>query len=207
MGSVREAEQAARAGAAGIGLVRTELLFLGRTTPPGEREQASLYRRIAATMEGRPVVFRTLDIGGDKPADYQAAEAEANPALGVRGLRLGLRHPELLGTQLAALVDATAGGTLRVLFPMVAVPEELEAARDVLDRVVDRARGRGSAPVAVLVGIMVEVPSAAIVVRSPPLSTSSASARTISSSTRLPPTGSAPRSPTWHHRTSRRSCG
>jgi phosphoenolpyruvate-protein phosphotransferase len=162
VGSLREAEQAARAGAAGIGLVRTELLFLGRTTPPGEPEQAALYRRISATMEGRPVVFRTLDIGGDKPAAYQASEAEANPALGIRGLRLGLRRPELLETQLAALVDAAAGGTLRVLFPMVAVPEELEAAREVLDGVVARARTRGSAPVAVLVGVMVEVPSAAI---------------------------------------------
>jgi phosphoenolpyruvate-protein phosphotransferase len=162
VGSVREAEEAARAGAAGIGLVRTELLFLGRSTPPGEREQASVYRRILATMEGRPVVFRTLDIGGDKPAAYQAGETEANPALGIRGLRLGLRHHELLETQLAALVEAAAGGTLRVLFPMVAVPEELEAAREVLDRVIARARARGSAPATVLVGIMVEVPSAAI---------------------------------------------
>ncbi len=162
VGSVREAEEAAQAGAAGIGLVRTELLFLGRSTPPGEREQASVYRRILATMEGRPVVFRTLDIGGDKPAAYQASETEANPALGIRGLRLGLRHHELLETQLAALVEAAAGGTLRVLFPMVAVPEELEAAREVLDRVIARARERGSAPATVLVGIMVEVPSAAI---------------------------------------------
>jgi phosphoenolpyruvate-protein kinase (PTS system EI component) len=162
VGSVREAEQAARAGAAGIGLVRTELLFLGRSTPPGEREQATVYRRILATMEGRPVVFRTLDIGGDKPAAYQAAEAETNPALGIRGLRLGLRSPELLETQLAALVEAAAGDTLRVLFPMVAVPEELEAAREVLDRVMARARARGAAPIAVLVGIMIEVPSAAI---------------------------------------------
>jgi multiphosphoryl transfer protein len=162
VGSVREAEEAARAGAAGIGLVRTELLFLGRSTPPGEREQASVYRRILAAIAGRPVVFRTLDIGGDKPAAYQATETEANPALGVRGLRLGLRRHELLETQLTALVEAAAGGTLRVLFPMVAVPDELEAAREVLDRVVARARARGSAPAAVLVGIMVEVPSAAI---------------------------------------------
>jgi phosphoenolpyruvate-protein phosphotransferase len=162
VGSVREAEEAARAGAAGIGLVRTELLFLGRSTPPGEREQASVYRRILAAMDGRPVVFRTLDIGGDKPAAYQATETEANPALGIRGLRLGLRRHELLETQLAALVEAAASSTLRVLFPMVAVPEELEAAREVLDGVVARARARGSAPAAVLVGIMVEVPSAAI---------------------------------------------
>jgi phosphoenolpyruvate-protein phosphotransferase len=162
VGSVREAEEAARAGAAGIGLVRTELLFLGRSTPPGEREQASVYRRILAAMDGRSVVFRTLDIGGDKPAAYQATMTEANPALGVRGLRLGLRRHELLETQLTALVESAAGGTLRVLFPMVAVPEELQAAREVLDRVVARARARGTAPAAVLVGIMVEVPSAAI---------------------------------------------
>jgi phosphoenolpyruvate-protein phosphotransferase len=162
VGSLREAEQAARAGAAGIGLVRTELLFLGRSTPPGEREQASVYRRILLTMDGRPVVFRTLDIGGDKPAAYQAADVESNPALGVRGLRLGLRRPDLLETQLTALVEAAAGDTLRVLFPMVSAPDELEAARTVLDRVVTRARARGSGPQAVLVGIMVEVPSAAI---------------------------------------------
>jgi phosphoenolpyruvate-protein phosphotransferase len=162
VGSVREAEQAARAGAAGIGLVRTELLFLGRSTPPGDREQATVYRRILATMEGRPVVFRTLDIGGDKPATYQAADAETNPALGVRGLRMGLRRLDLLEGQLTALVEAAGGDTLRVLFPMVSVPDELEAAREVLDRVVARARARGSAPRVVLVGIMVEVPSAAI---------------------------------------------
>jgi len=146
----------------GPALGRTELLFLGRSTPPGEREQASVYRRIMATMHGRPVVFRTLDIGGDKPAAYQAADVESNPALGVRGLRLGLRRPDLLEAQLTALVEAAAGTTLRVLFPMVSVPDELEAAREVLDRVVARARARGSAPSAVLVGIMIEVPSAAI---------------------------------------------
>src|SRR5262245_35979349 len=95
VGSVREAEAAAAAGADGIGLVRTELLFLGRSVPPGLEEQRSLYRRIADAMAGRRVVFRTLDIGGDKPAPYLATEPEMNPALGVRGIRMSLARPEL----------------------------------------------------------------------------------------------------------------
>ena len=88
--SVREAEAAAAAGADGIGLVRTELLFLGRSVAPGLEEQRAVYRRIARAIDGRSVVFRTLDIGGDKPASWLAGEPEMNPALGVRGLRLGL---------------------------------------------------------------------------------------------------------------------
>jgi phosphoenolpyruvate-protein phosphotransferase len=163
VGSLREAEQAARADAAGIGLVRTELLFLGRTTPPGVGEQARLYRGIAATMQGRPVVFRTLDIGGDKPAAYRSTDAEANPALGVRGLRLGLRQPELLDDQLTALVDAAGADSLRVLFPMVSTIEELESGREALEAVIARRQSEGrSTPSTVLVGIMVEIPSAAI---------------------------------------------
>jgi phosphoenolpyruvate synthase/pyruvate phosphate dikinase len=82
VGSVAEAEQAASAGADGIGLVRTELIFLGRTIAPGLNEQRAVYRRILDAMGGRPVVFRTLDIGGDKPAGFEPSEREANPALG-----------------------------------------------------------------------------------------------------------------------------
>ena len=106
VGSVREAEAAAAAVADGIGLVRTELLFLGRSVPPGLDEQRSVYRRIAEALPGRRVVFRTLDIGGDKPAPYLATEPEMNPALGVRGIRASLAHPELFETQLRALLEA-----------------------------------------------------------------------------------------------------
>ena len=163
VGSVREAEAAAAAGAMGIGLVRTELLFLGRSVPPGLEEQRALYRRIAAALPGRPVVFRTLDIGGDKPASYLPAEPEMNPALGVRGLRLGLSRPELFETQLRALLEADPGSPLRLLLPMVASVEEVAAARRAIDAAAAASR-RAGAEVArdVRLGIMVEVPSAAI---------------------------------------------
>ena len=93
-------------------------------------------------MAGRPVVFRTLDIGGDKPASWQSGSAEANPALGVRGVRLGQREPALLDDQLQALVAAAGDGELRVMLPMVATREELDAVRVRLDAIVRAARSR-----------------------------------------------------------------
>jgi multiphosphoryl transfer protein len=163
VGSVREAAAAAAAGAEGIGLVRTELLFLGRSSPPGLEEQRALYRRIAATMPGRPVVFRTLDIGGDKPASYLPAEIEMNPALGVRGIRLALSRPELMETQLRALLEADPAVPLRLLLPMVAAVEEVAAARRAIASASVASR-RDGAEVAddVRLGIMIEIPSAAI---------------------------------------------
>ena len=175
VGSIREAERAAEAGADGVGLVRTELLFLGRAVAPGLAEQRATYRRIAEAMAGRPVVFRTLDIGGDKPAAYasvgDAASGdggvgggpEANPALGVRGLRLGLVRPQLLETQLRALLESTPGDTLRVLLPMVATLDEVRRARLALDGAAEAARADGvDIATDVRVGIMIEVPAAAI---------------------------------------------
>ena len=162
-GSVREVEQAAGAGAQGIGLLRTELLFLGRTISPGLDEQRALYRRIQAAMPDGPVIFRTLDVGGDKPAAYRPASAEANPALGVRGLRLGLRHPQLLETQLRALLESTPDRPLHVMFPMVATLEEIRDARAALERAAQASRSEGFAIASeVRVGIMVEIPAAAL---------------------------------------------
>ena len=158
-----EAEAALRAGAEGIGLVRTELLFLGRSTPPSVGEQRATYARILEVMDDRPVVFRTLDVGGDKPAEWQSATGEANPALGVRGLRLGLRRPDLLDDQFAALLEAAAGRELRVMLPMVSTREEVEAARTRLEVVRARLVGEGTAVAeSVQLGVMIEVPSAAI---------------------------------------------
>ncbi|HSL33237.1 MAG TPA: phosphoenolpyruvate--protein phosphotransferase [Candidatus Limnocylindrales bacterium] len=161
--SVREAEAAAEAGADGIGLVRTELLFLGRSSPPGLEEQRSLYRRIARAMAGRPVVFRTLDIGGDKPASYLPGEGEMNPALGVRGLRQSLAMPELFETQLRAFLEAEPDLPLRMMLPMVATVEEVEAARRAIERAAAASRAAGN-PVSpeVHLGIMVEIPSVAV---------------------------------------------
>jgi phosphoenolpyruvate-protein phosphotransferase len=161
--SALEAEAAVRAGAEGIGLVRTELLFLGRSTPPSVGEQRSTYARILEVMGDRPVVFRTLDVGGDKPAEWQSAGAEANPALGVRGLRLGLRRPDLLGDQFAALLQAAAGRELRVMLPMVATREEIDQAREQLEAVRRRLASEGLAAAStVQLGVMIEVPSAAV---------------------------------------------
>jgi phosphoenolpyruvate-protein phosphotransferase len=162
-GSVREVEQAAAAGAHGIGLLRTELLFLGRSVPPGLDEQRALYRRIRAAMPRGSVVYRTLDVGGDKPAGYGPALREANPALGVRGVRLGLRHPELLEIQLRALLESTPERALHVMFPMVATLEEVLAARTALERAASASRSAGqSVAHEVHVGIMIEVPAAAL---------------------------------------------
>lgn len=163
VGSVREAEAATAAGAQGIGLVRTELLFLGRSAPPGLDEQRALYRRIAAALSGRPVVFRTLDIGGDKPAPYLPADPEMNPALGVRGLRLSLNRPDLFETQLRALLEADPDSPLRLLLPMVATVDEVAAARRAIDVAAAASRRAGAAVSGdVRLGIMIEIPSAAI---------------------------------------------
>src|SRR6266542_2579922 len=162
-GSVREVEQAAAAGAYGIGLLRTELLFLGRSVPPGLDEQRALYRRIREAMPRGTVVYRTLDVGGDKPAGYGPALREANPALGVRGVRLGLRHPELLEIQLRALLESTPELALHVMFPMVATLEEVLAARTALERAASASLSAGqSVAREVHLGIMIEVPAAAL---------------------------------------------
>ena len=159
VGSAAEARQAAAAGAEGIGLLRTEFLFLDRTGPPSEDEQRAVYAEVAAALGGQPVIVRTLDVGGDKPLAYLPMAPEANPFLGVRGLRLCLARPELLRQQLRAVVRAAAGGAgrLRIMFPMVADVAELRAARDVLNEITSQLSGP-----ALEVGIMVEIPAAAL---------------------------------------------
>ena len=158
-----EAAAAALAEADGIGLVRTELLFLGRHTPPTVDEQRATYAHIRAKFGDRPIVFRTLDVGGDKPASWQHGPAEANPALGVRGVRLGQRQPDLLDDQLRAFVEAASDGELRVMVPMVATREELDAVRSRLDAVVAAvSTATGVRPRAIRLGVMIEVPAAAV---------------------------------------------
>jgi phosphoenolpyruvate-protein phosphotransferase len=164
VGSIAEAELAARLGADAVGLVRTELLFLGRTVAPGLAEQRAVYRRIADAMGDRPVTFRTLDVGGDKPAGFEPTGVEANPALGVRGLRLGLRRDALFETQVRAILEASPDRPARILLPMVSSLEELRAARIAIERSADRARADGAAISAVVrIGVMVEVPALALV--------------------------------------------
>jgi phosphoenolpyruvate-protein phosphotransferase len=167
VGSVTDAAEAVKNGAEGIGLLRTEFLFLERPTPPSEAEQVQAYSRIFETIGGsRPLVVRTLDIGGDKPARYLEMPKESNPFLGVRGIRLSLRYPEVFEGQLRALLIAGCGYDLRIMFPMVASVEEVEAAREAVERCQAALRAEGRAHCEKpQVGIMVEVPSAAVMAR------------------------------------------
>jgi phosphoenolpyruvate-protein phosphotransferase/dihydroxyacetone kinase phosphotransfer subunit len=160
VGSVADARAAATAGADLVGLVRTEFLFLGRDRPPDVAEQEAVYRAIAAEIPGRRITFRTLDVGGDKPLRYLPQPTEANPFLGVRGLRLSLRHPDLLADQLLAIVRVAHDVPVSVMFPMVSTVDELRRARVVLSEAITRA-GRGE-PAGLQIGIMVEVPAAAL---------------------------------------------
>jgi phosphocarrier protein FPr len=157
VGSAAEARQAAAAGAEGVGLLRSEFLFLDRAAPPTEEEQRAAYAAVASALGGRAVIIRTLDVGGDKPLAYLPMPPEANPFLGVRGLRLCLARPELLRAQLRAIVRAAGAGKLRIMFPMVADVLELRAARAILSEVTAEVGGP-----ALEVGIMVEIPAAAL---------------------------------------------
>ncbi|MBE3565413.1 MAG: phosphoenolpyruvate--protein phosphotransferase [Thermogemmatispora sp.] len=150
-------------GAEGIGLLRTEFLFLDRQQAPSEEEQREIYRALIEAVHPAPVVFRTFDIGGDKPAPYLSIPREANPFLGVRGIRLGLKHLPLLRTQLRALLRAGAGQELRILFPMVSSYEEVETLRRLVHEVEEELRQQGQALAErVELGIMIEVPAAAL---------------------------------------------
>jgi phosphocarrier protein FPr len=163
LGSPDEAPVAVDAGADAVGLLRTEFLFLSATTTPGEDDQEAAYRAIAEAMGSRPVTARTLDAGSDKPLAFLAQPLEANPALGVRGLRLGLAAPDVLTTQLRALLRVAADHPLRIMFPMVASIDELRAARRMVDETREDLARRGVAvPDDLEVGIMVEVPAAAL---------------------------------------------
>jgi phosphoenolpyruvate-protein phosphotransferase (PTS system enzyme I) len=146
----------------GIGLVRTELMFYGPGGPPDEEAQYEAYRRIVAWAQGRPVTIRTLDAGGDKPIEGVTMSGESNPFLGVRGIRLSLRHPVLFQTQLRALARGAVHGDLRVMLPMVTVPEELEAARALLDEAMTSLASDRIPAARPKLGIMIEVPAAAI---------------------------------------------
>src|SRR4051794_19694987 len=155
---VGDARDAVAAGADGVGLLRTEFLFLDRATLPDEDEQVAAYREIAQALDGRPLTLRTLDVGADKPLNALPQPAEANPFLGRRGLRLGLAEPQLLRTQLRAALRVAVDYPVRIMFPMVSTPSELREAR----AMVERERGALGALEHIDVGIMVEVPAAAL---------------------------------------------
>ncbi len=158
VGAMEDARRAVEMGADGVGLLRTEFLFLERAEMPTEDDQADALREICAVLGDRPVVVRTLDVGADKPLPALPLQPEANPFLGRRGLRLSLAEPNLFATQLRAIVRVAADYPLRVMFPMVATVGELEAAL----AAVKKAQAATDSDGRLEVGIMVEVPAAAL---------------------------------------------
>jgi phosphoenolpyruvate-protein phosphotransferase/dihydroxyacetone kinase phosphotransfer subunit len=157
IGSLDDVSAALESGAEGVGLLRTEFLFLERETPPTEQEHFEAYEEICRSLEGRPVIIRTLDAGADKPIPYMRHAEEANPFLGARGVRLALLEERLFVAQLRAILRVAADWPVKVMFPMVSTVDELHAARAILDR-----ERRSLGTVMPDTGIMVEVPGAAI---------------------------------------------
>lgn len=164
IGDVKGSKSAVLNGAEGSGLLRTEFLYLERSNMPTEDEQYEAYKAILDTFEQRPVVLRTLDVGGDKEIPYMGLTAESNSFLGQRALRLCLTRPDIFKPQLRAALRAGKGRNLKIMYPMVAAPSEVRAARKVYDECVAELKAEGK-PFAenIEVGIMVEIPSAAIV--------------------------------------------
>lgn len=158
IGGVADAEQVVALGGEGVGLLRSEFLFLQRELAPTQEEQAEAYGKIADIVgKERSLIVRTLDVGGDKPLPYLPVAAEDNPFLGVRGIRLCLRRPEIFRTQVRAILSAGGKTRMRIMFPMVTTLDELKQAK----AVVEEERVKLKAP-PVEVGIMVEVPAAAV---------------------------------------------
>lgn len=158
IGSQADAEQAVALGTEGVGLLRSEFVFMDRESAPSEDEQAELYARIAAVLGERPLIIRTLDVGGDKPLPYLPIPHEENPFLGERGVRIGFDRPEILRTQLRAILRASRAGNVHVMFPMIARLEDWWMAKGMLDEEAERL-GIPSIPA----GIMVEVPATAVI--------------------------------------------
>lgn len=150
-------------GAQGIGLYRTEFLYIDRTTQPGEDEQYEVFRAIVEAVSPQPVTLRTFDIGGDKFASSFQMPSEMNPALGLRAVRLALRQPEVFLTQLRAMVRASAHGDVRIMIPMVTSVHEMREVRRLVGQACEQVRARGQAfEEDIPLGMMIEVPAAAI---------------------------------------------
>jgi phosphoenolpyruvate-protein phosphotransferase/dihydroxyacetone kinase phosphotransfer subunit len=158
LGAPEEAARAVELGAEGVGLLRTEFLFLGRAELPDEEQQAATLREIAEALDGRDLVVRTLDAGADKPLPAVPMPPETNPFLGVRGIRLALARPEILATQFRAILRVAADHPVKAMLPMVATLSEVVVARELLER----ARRDTGITAPLELGIMVEVPAAAL---------------------------------------------
>ena len=164
IGNIEGAKNAIENGAEGVGLFRTEFLYLERTKLPTEEEQFQVYKDILNVFGDMPVILRTLDVGGDKEISYMGLEAESNSFLGQRALRLCLVRPDIFKPQLRAALRAGVGYNLKIMFPMVATASEVRAARKVLDECAGELKDEGvQIAEDIEIGIMVEIPSAALV--------------------------------------------
>ncbi|MDZ8026946.1 MAG: phosphoenolpyruvate--protein phosphotransferase [Nostoc sp. DedQUE11] len=162
IGSISDVQAAVANGAEGVGLLRTEFLYLDRTSAPTEEEQLAVYQAIAQVLDNRPLMIRTLDIGGDKPLPYlRVGFPEANPFLGWRGIRFCLGNPEVFKTQLRAILRASVGHQIKIMLPMIATVTEVRAAKRILGEVQAELNQAGIPfDATIKIGIMVEVPSA-----------------------------------------------
>ena len=162
IGCPEDAIDAVKADAEGVGLMRSEFLYLGRDSLPAEDELFAAYKKVAQTMGDRPVVIRTLDIGADKQVSYLGLENEENPALGLRGLRICLTREEIFRPQLRAIYRASAYGNLNIMFPMVSSVWELKAAKALCVKVRKELKAEGYPTREVPIGVMIETPAAAV---------------------------------------------
>ena len=163
IGDVSDVAEALKSNAAGIGLFRSEFLYLEKKTYPTEEEQFAAYRQVAEMMAGKEVIIRTLDIGADKQADYFKLKKEENPAMGYRAIRICLTRPEIFRTQLRAIYRASAFGKISIMFPMIASLWEVKKAKEIAASVRDELKEQGVPFGDVAIGIMIETPAAAII--------------------------------------------
>lgn len=164
IGSMEEAKGVIEHGGEGIGLFRTEFLFMEKKQLPTEEEQFQVYKSVLESLEGKPVVVRTIDIGGDKELPYLKLSKEMNPFLGLRGIRFCLGEQSILRTQLRALIRASAFGTLKIMFPMVAVIEEFRQGKLMFKEECEKLKEEGVEIGHIELGMMVEIPATALMI-------------------------------------------
>lgn len=162
IGRPEDVDDAVKYHAAGIGLMRSEFLYMDRDDAPDEDEQYEAYVKVLDAMGGKPVIIRTIDIGADKDARCLHLPKEDNPALGLRGIRIGFAYPDIFGTQLRALLRAANGRNLRIMFPMITSADEVERAKAEVMKAADKLKAEGAKYAVPPIGIMVETPAAAL---------------------------------------------
>ncbi len=163
IGNVSDVDKVLESDAGGIGLFRSEFIYLGREDYPSEEEQVHIYKEVLSKMEGKKVIIRTLDIGADKQVDYFKLPKEENPAMGFRAIRICLERPEVFKTQLRAIYRASAFGTAAIMFPMIISVGEIRKIKKIVEEVKDELTKEGISFNRVELGIMIETPAAAVI--------------------------------------------